>query len=661
MRINRIELQNFRTYADNAIELSRDHNIVIFNFLNGTGKTSLINAISWCLHGKEIYPRERGPAGGFGLREAFHTQSEIKTRVSLEVLFDDGTDAVIERTAGYIPSDASGNSAQKTYESLRVTSKPAGESSFSTQENPEYWVFSRLPQSLSGHYLFDGQNLSKFFNPNSSGGIRGSVLQIARVDALERTIAHLEKVIDTLTVPDKNRTRSNSSSSENEPGELERELKQISDEIKSLEDSIRAVEAEWGGSPLQAAEKSEEARRKLEDRKAILDLKTQAERDAEEAVESLLSLIREDAASGLLLASVENLNSKLSKTRRTDANPDLISAILSEGRCICGCDLTKASDSRKHLEKKLGELLGEGGEISQLAPLRQIFVDLANTGNDFQPKLEAAWKRKDESEKLRTKAENDLKVFDDKLQISLEELKDQQKNAIQLAAVATTYSDSRGKIKQKNDLLDTKKAELRTARDKALENQATSRAEKDKQNLARFANECLKIAEGVFDQSITAVRADLSRQIDTFYRDVVPSEVRNTINSIEIDEKFIAKVIGKNGVVLDEGDSAGYNLLLALSFSFALSSLAGFEMPIIIDTPYANLDVPNKVRLTETICAAVKAGGSAEGRQIIFLMTNSELSPEVKTAFVKGGNPELWTGKRDVDSETIEVERTANG
>lgn len=661
MRINRIELENFRTYAKNVIEFDPRNNIAIFNFLNGTGKTSLLNAISWCLHGEEIYPRERGPAGGYALREAAHTGSDITTKVSLEVTFDDGTDATIARTATFIPLDASGNSAQRTDEFLRVTSKPAGEQSFATVEDPEYWVFSRLPQSLSGHYLFDGQNLSKFFNPSSSGGIRTSVLQIARVDALQRTINHLEKVIDSLTIPAKGRSRSDTGVVGTDVENLEREIGRISDEIQTLEESIRIVEAEWGGSPLQAAQKSEAAREAIAQRNGLEEKRRNAATAEKEATESLFRLIRDDAAAGILLKSVESVNARLGKSKTSAVTPDIISSILSEGRCLCGCELDKDTASRRHLEQKLQELNGQGSQISMLVPLKQVFVDLANTGRDFKPTLEAAWKTKVEAEKAKNQANNELQVFDDKLQVSVDELKDQQKNAFQLASVATNYTISQAKVGELQTLLERTKSELRLARDKALLNEATSHEEKKSQNLARFANECLKTAEDVFEQSISVVRADLSRQIDSFYRDVVPSEVRNTIDSIEIDEKFIAKVTSKNGVLMDEGDSAGYNLLLALSFSFALSSLTGFEMPIIIDTPYASLDAPNKLRLTETICEATQPGGIAEGRQIIFLMTNSELSPEVKAAFVKSGNPEMWTGKRDVESETIEVRRVSDG
>lgn len=660
MRINRIELENFRTYAKNVIEFDRSTNLAIFNFLNGTGKTSLLNAISWCLHGEEIYPRERGLAGGNALRDAVHSTSEILTKVSLEVSFDDGADATIVRTANFLPVDRSGNSAQKTNESIRVTAKPAGEQSFATVEDPEYWIFSRLPQSLSGHYLFDGQNLSKFFDPNTSGGIRESVLQIARVDALARTIEHLEKVIDSLTVPSKTRSRADSGTTATDVESLENRIVDIEAEIATLKESIRDVETEYGGSPVQAAEKSEEARETIASRKDLERIRTDAAEAEKNASESLYQLIRDDAAAGVLLQTVESVNAKLNQSKSPSVSPDIISSILSEGRCLCGCDLEADAASRKHLEELLYGLNQQGSEVSVLAPLKQVFVDLANTGQDFKPALEAAWAAKDRATKTKVRAVKDLRVFDDKLKMPLDEIKSQQKNAVQLASVATNYTAAKAKVDNLQNELQQKRSELRTARDKALSRETTSIAEKENQNLARFANECLKSAEEVFNQSISAVRADLSRQIDSFYRDVVPTEVRNTIDSIEIDERFIAKVTSKNGVALDEGDSAGYNLLLALSFSFALSSLTGFEMPIIIDTPYASLDMPNKIRLTERICKAAQPGGIADGRQIIFLMTDSELSAEVRTAFVKSGAPEMWTGKRDLESETIEVKRVSN-
>jgi len=56
MKIYKIELENYRQYnGEHTIELSTDDakNINIILGENKTGKTNLMNAINWCLYGKE--------------------------------------------------------------------------------------------------------------------------------------------------------------------------------------------------------------------------------------------------------------------------------------------------------------------------------------------------------------------------------------------------------------------------------------------------------------------------------------------------------------------------------------------------------------------------------------------------------------------------------
>ena len=55
MKFCRIELKNYRQFRDLKIDLDSpseyDINIIVAS--NGLGKTNLLNAISWCIYGKE--------------------------------------------------------------------------------------------------------------------------------------------------------------------------------------------------------------------------------------------------------------------------------------------------------------------------------------------------------------------------------------------------------------------------------------------------------------------------------------------------------------------------------------------------------------------------------------------------------------------------------
>ena len=57
MDIDYIHMKNFRQYLDAHIEFAHDpsKNFTIIQGANGAGKTNLVNAITWCLFGKELH------------------------------------------------------------------------------------------------------------------------------------------------------------------------------------------------------------------------------------------------------------------------------------------------------------------------------------------------------------------------------------------------------------------------------------------------------------------------------------------------------------------------------------------------------------------------------------------------------------------------------
>ena len=55
--ITKIELENFRQYRNISISFTKqnNNNLHVLKAKNGTGKTTFINSITWCLYGEEKY------------------------------------------------------------------------------------------------------------------------------------------------------------------------------------------------------------------------------------------------------------------------------------------------------------------------------------------------------------------------------------------------------------------------------------------------------------------------------------------------------------------------------------------------------------------------------------------------------------------------------
>ena len=75
MKIYYIKMKNYRQYRDATVEFSTDlqKKVTIIQGNNGTGKSNLLNAITWCLYGEERHIREEDRGLPFVNEKVYHT------------------------------------------------------------------------------------------------------------------------------------------------------------------------------------------------------------------------------------------------------------------------------------------------------------------------------------------------------------------------------------------------------------------------------------------------------------------------------------------------------------------------------------------------------------------------------------------------------------
>ena len=95
--IDKIEFKNYRQYGTGTIHFSTpgEYNLSVLIAKNGTGKTTLLNAITWCLYGKEPHLADESRAlpivNNDVLRKA---QVDDTVTVSVAVTITDKTDTI---------------------------------------------------------------------------------------------------------------------------------------------------------------------------------------------------------------------------------------------------------------------------------------------------------------------------------------------------------------------------------------------------------------------------------------------------------------------------------------------------------------------------------------------------------------------------------------
>ena len=162
----------------------------------------------------------------------------------------------------------------------------------------------------------------------------------------------------------------------------------------------------------------------------------------------------------------------------------------------------------------------------------------------------------------------------------------------------------------------------------------------------------IKFCDDVYHASEN-LYADLKADIHDKLQNLTTQEFntyhwKNTYSGIDIDNDFNVEFIRKDGTHVSATDpSAGTQLTLALSFITALNNLAGFKLPIIIDTPLGRLDNDIRYNLGKFLPEYTK------DTQVLLLSTGNEYSGDFKKNIIEHVGKTYRLDVVEVDDQEI--------
>ena len=154
MRFSSIEIKNYRQYRDLKLEFKHgEHDLQVLIGDNGTGKTNLLNAFTWCLYGKEphlgIEDIKKGEPklNKDALAEAFEA-SKFEVTVSIAIELEDRNDVIrVERQLPCRVKSRTEITEKIADESFRLTRIPEdGNAKVFSDEAAEIRVNQLLPE-----------------------------------------------------------------------------------------------------------------------------------------------------------------------------------------------------------------------------------------------------------------------------------------------------------------------------------------------------------------------------------------------------------------------------------------------------------------------------------------------------------------------------------
>lgn len=635
MILESIKLKNYRQYRDQEILFAvpeKNRNFTIIQGVNGSGKTNLLNAITWCLYGDEKHldkknlglPIINAILGG-ELRAGEQTEVEVEIRMR----DDKNKKMIFKRTLGFrksrdsaimkVPDPLSGADGSK----FEVFMQKGD--TIQLVSSPEHAVKRHIPESIEEFFFFDGERLNNYFREVTGEKIRNEVFKVSQLDSLEKAIDHLQK-------KEKDFLRENE--------QLSPKAQEIREKLilyeKSLEDAGKILE-NLRDQRKEAQQKAKEHSEKLEESSAPNISRLEKERIYLEqqfgGVEMKIENLEKRKFDYLLkVAPLLFAYSAIRKTKGIiaekeeagDIPPDykknFLKKLLQTGRCICGTDISKENECRIKIEKLLQqcdditniseELTKEdtnlGNLLNELKDFRQ---EQIRYGKEYKSLIEERYRI---TERLETISEeiNSCNVEQIKFwNLKLEEYKKQKESLIAEIGVVNY------RVQQGEEAVTKKKKEL----DEELKKEKKCR---ELRKILQFCENSLNIAKGIKEGIMEDIRKEIEFKTKKQFFELIWKE--ETYKNVTIDENYNISIVHESGMEAMGSLSAGERQVLALSFMAALNNISGFNAPIIIDTPLGRLSKEPKNNIAKNL------PNYLEGKQVVLLVTEEEYTPEVR-------------------------------
>ena len=246
MRINRIELCNFGSYAGicefDLLASNRKGNIVLIGGKNGTGKTTLFSGIKLCLYGNK--------AEGFENVNAFYRR-EVRKYINDTSKFESGTKCYVKMTVLFSNGQyddeylllRSWNNNSVLLENFEEFSVTKNGISMTDEELADFenYVMNVIPPGLFDLFFFDGEQIADYFlGEDGNERVKNAFMVLCGYD----TFDIMQKNFKRLTYGKKNLESDKEINyveakriAEKKEGDLTKSLKSI-ESIKASLDSI---------------------------------------------------------------------------------------------------------------------------------------------------------------------------------------------------------------------------------------------------------------------------------------------------------------------------------------------------------------------------------------------------------------------------------------
>jgi DNA sulfur modification protein DndD len=628
MRIDKIVLNNYRQFRDVEIDFSNKTSKDLHYILgqNGTGKTNLLNAISWCLYNSEPHlsnDSQQLPRLNLTMHDRVDEICSLKVEVWVTTY--DGTRIIFSRTEDYVTK---GKGFEPQFKcqlfKVKVTDNNGNTKIYEKDDDTTTFVERFIPQGIREFFFFDGERLDNYFKEATGQGIKHAIFEISQIDILERIERNLRTIIDELRreagklSPEVDEIRKKLEQKEKEHEEVQKHIGDIQQQIDMAKKKIDYYSEALRGLP--DIEKLEEQRRTLEIKKKR---KVDILKEKKEEKNKLLFNygVRFMLVPAIFKARDVIKDKKMKKEIPPIMDKDLLEKVIKLKRCeICGRDIKPNSIEEERVKDLIEKISFSSVIAKELNNMEQPLNLIYNDLRQFKDIVTKITKEIQDVEKDLEEIVKQIQDIDKQIGgYDKEKIKDWN---YERKKFQTLYEEALKKLGEYQKLKQDLESEINENQNKLKKEMHKENKLKDLEQHINFSTDALNVIKESKERIMDLFRQKIANETKSLFFELIWK--KETFKDVDIDDGYNLHLIHAKGYECLGTVSAAERELLALAFTIALHKISGFDSCIIIDTPVARISDNHRENFAKVFLRL------SNEKQVILLVTPDEYSDEMR-------------------------------
>lgn len=641
--IKEIRFHNYRQYGDFTLRFDDkdDSNMTIIIAQNGTGKTTFLNAIAWCLYDKEYHIGDEAKAlPRINIDVLKKCADDERKEVSVTLIITE-EDKIIEfsRKQTFIARVyADGRKDATAFRSVLTvtTTENYGNTKVCEGDVAELIVKKYFDESIRDYYFFDGEELKSFFTERKSGYIKETIKTISQVTLMENVTKHMNSLISEYRgklahkAPDVDELHQKMRAAEKEIEQKRKSIEADEENIKALESEKKRIDKIL--SEYRPVQKQQEDRLRYEKELEDINEKQRllkAERsnfvrrytillNLYPRMKSILKYIDEKEKSGDLPPAID-----LSLIRQ------LLDILKNNHEQTCKCPMCNSDvdeSSINHLEDLLAKQSVSSETSNFLKEIKGSLQKATFEALKYHEIKAGIFERESELQSKKDMVDSELKHINHLL-VNYKDDKKIDVSALELkrGSIDNSLRNYEWGINSARAVIETKENEKKNLQrdiDKAIKKNDEQNVILKKKDVATMLyNNCSKV--------LNTITGRMRSEIETTTREIFDEMnwKTKTFGKMVIDEWYFISLYNQEGLEMTASLSATEQMALAYSFILAVHKASGQNAPLVIDSPIGRSSDMNRENIAHSLMKI------SENKQIVMLFTPDDFTPAIQQMF----------------------------